>query len=89
MKRLIAIAIVCVVVDQLKSEQGWLTHCRGHEVDGEVILGQEVARGRAVTYRPFIVLGDEIIHGDIRDIGDSAPEKSRVEESSDTGKAAL
>lgn len=88
MKRIILIAITCIVVDTLKSHAGWLTKCKGMDVDGEVVFDKQIVRGQAISYRPFIVDGDEYIHGNILGVGDAPPSRPQVEQSSDTGKSA-
>lgn len=71
MKRLFLLAIVCIVVDQLKHKTGWLTKCEGIELEGEVVLAKQIVRGQAVTYRPYIVDGDDYIYGEILGINDA------------------
>jgi hypothetical protein len=87
MKRWILLAITCLVVDQLKSRNGWLTTCKGIEIDGQVIFDREVKRGQAVRYRPFIVIEDEVMHGELLGTAESQTIQPKVEESSDTGKS--
>lgn len=86
MKRLILIAITCVVVDQTRSGFGWLTKCKGIEVDGEVVFDREIKNGKAVSYRPFVMKDDEQMHGTIMDIGEATKAPEPVIESSDSGK---
>ena len=68
MKRLILIAISCIVVDQLKTRNGYLTNCKGGEETGQVVFDTAVTKGQEVMYRPFIKAGDDVIHGDIEGI---------------------
>lgn len=76
MKRLMVVAIACIVVDQLKTEHAWLTTCKGIEGNGQIILEDQVQPGREVNYRPFIIDGDEYIHGQIVSIGAPHPFKT-------------
>lgn len=87
MKRLLMVAIACIVVDQLKSEYGWITKCKGIEVDGEVVFDKEIRRGLCVNYRPFILPADEVIHGQLMAEPCVPPtERQQTREPSDTGK---
>ena len=86
MKRLILLAITCIVVDQDKVRTGWKTECRGREVNGEVILEEKIMHGQLVTYRPYVSPDDEIIHGEIISITDAPAELPELEISSDVGK---
>lgn len=70
MKRFILLAITCIVLDQMKAQEGWLTRCRGQGVDGQVVFDQELKCGQEVKYTPFIAEGDEFIHGDILGMAD-------------------
>ncbi len=87
MKRLILFAITCIVVDQLKSQTGWLTKCKGLYDDGQVVFSDKIVRGQMVTYKPYIADGDEFIHGEILNIEDAPPQKRKPVVSSDTGKS--
>lgn len=90
MKRvaMMALAIVCVVVSQKKTKQGYRTECLGIEVNGVVILPEKVETGKAVSYKPFIVEGDEDIHGAVLSVGEAPRKISQAipEVPSDYGK---
>lgn len=87
MKRFILIAITCIVVDQMKSKTGWITECKGIEVNGEVIFAEKIMRGQTVTYEPFMGKDEDVLHGRIIGIDDTPHGEQVVELSSDTGKA--
>lgn len=87
MKKIILIAITCIVVAQKKTKEGWLTACRGiDDMHGLVVFDEKVVKGQAVSYEPFIGKDRDVIHGKILNIVD-APVTVKVYIDSSTGKS--
>jgi hypothetical protein len=90
MRRIVwLLTMACIVSETLKHECGWLTKCRAMEVEGEVVFERRVKDGLEVTYRPYIHMDEDIIHGKIESVGTPAPVTAPTvpEASSDTGKS--
>lgn len=77
MKRYVVLFMTCIVLDQLKGSDGWITDCKGIEVDGQVIFPNPIRKGDIVQYKPYIVEGQEMIYGRVIEIID--PRKSAAD----------
>jgi hypothetical protein len=71
---------------QTKVKGGYRTECKGVDENGVVILDKLIVIGQQAEYTPFIVDGDDVIHGKVGLVSDAPAENPKVEQSSDTGK---